>query len=120
MLADIDKPVAGKGDVLRRSRVLRPQSCADAEGNPVIVGGEGGRKWVGKAGRMVQAPMLSPFVSQKLTTLAVKHNGADLVAIKDLIEAGDVTPLVGKAYQLSEVPAAIRDLEQRRTRESRS
>ena len=34
VLADIDKPVAGKGDVLRRSRVLRPQSCADAEGNP--------------------------------------------------------------------------------------
>lgn len=86
------------------------------KGTLVTVGGEGGRKWVGKAGRMVQAPMLSPFVSQKLTTLAVKHNGADLVAIKDLIEAGDVTPLVGKAYQLSEVPAAIRDLEQRRTR----
>ncbi len=59
---------------------------------------------VGKAGRMVQAPMLSPLVGQKLTTLAVKHNGADLVVLKDLIEAGDVTPFVGTTCQLSEVP----------------
>jgi NADPH:quinone reductase-like Zn-dependent oxidoreductase len=81
----------------------------------VIVGGEGGGKWVGKAGRMVWAPALSPFVSQKLATLAVKHNGADLIVLKDLIEAGKVTPVVGKTYQLSELPQAIRDLEQRRT-----
>jgi NADPH:quinone reductase-like Zn-dependent oxidoreductase len=81
----------------------------------VIVGGEGGGKWVGKAGRMVWAPALSPFVSQKLATLAVKHNGADLIVLKDLIEAEKVTPVVGKTYQLSEVPQAIRDLEQRRT-----
>jgi NADPH:quinone reductase-like Zn-dependent oxidoreductase len=60
--------------------------------------------------------MMSPFVSQKLTTLAVKHNGADLVVLKDLIEAGKVTTTIGKTYQLSEVPEAIRDLEQGRTR----
>ena len=84
-------------------------------GTLVIVGGEGGGKWVGKAGRMVQAPMMSPFISQTLRMLAVKHNGADLVALKDLIEAGKVTPVVGRTYQLSEVPDAIRDLEQGRT-----
>jgi NADPH:quinone reductase-like Zn-dependent oxidoreductase len=84
-------------------------------GTLVIVGGEGGGKWVGKAGRMVWAPALSPFVSQKLTTLAVKHNGADLAVLKDLIEAGKVMPVIGKTYELNEVPQAIRDLEQRRT-----
>jgi NADPH:quinone reductase-like Zn-dependent oxidoreductase len=84
-------------------------------GTLVIVGGEGGGKWVGKAGRMVWAPALSPFVSQKLTTLAVKHNGADLAVLKDLIEAGKVKPVIGKTYELNEVPQAIRDLEQRRT-----
>jgi NADPH:quinone reductase-like Zn-dependent oxidoreductase len=84
-------------------------------GTLVIVGGEGGGKWVGKAGRMVWGPALSPFVSQKLTTLAVKHNGADLVVLKDLIEAGKITPVIGGTYELREVPDAIRDLEQRRT-----
>jgi NADPH:quinone reductase-like Zn-dependent oxidoreductase len=47
--------------------------------------------------------------------MVVKHNGADLVVLKDLIEAGGVTPVIGKTYALSEVPDAIRDLEQRRT-----
>ena len=81
----------------------------------MIVGGEGGGKWVGKAGRMVWAPALSPFVSQKLATLAVKHNGADLVVLKELIEGGRVTPVIGKTYELRDVPDAIRDLERRRT-----
>ena len=84
-------------------------------GTLVIVGGEGGGRWVGKAGRMVQAPALSPFVSQTLTVLVVKHNGQDLAVLKDLIESGHITPLVGKTYSLAEVPDAIRDLEQRRT-----
>jgi NADPH:quinone reductase-like Zn-dependent oxidoreductase len=84
-------------------------------GTLVVVGGEGGGKWVGKAGRMVWGPALSPFVSQKLTTLAVKHNGADLVVLKDLIEAGKITPVIGGSYELREGPDAIRDLEQRRT-----
>jgi NADPH:quinone reductase-like Zn-dependent oxidoreductase len=84
-------------------------------GTLVIVGGEGGGKWLGKADRMVQAPLLSPFVSQELKVLAVKHNGADLDALRELIEAGKLSPVVGKSYQLNEVPQAIRDLEQRRT-----
>ena len=59
--------------------------------------------------------MMSPFISQTRTLLALKHNGADLVVLKDLIETGKVVPVVGKTYQLSEVPDAIRDLEQGRT-----
>jgi NADPH:quinone reductase-like Zn-dependent oxidoreductase len=54
--------------------------------------------------------MLSPFVSQKLGTFVAKANGEDLVALTELIEAGKVTPVVDKAYPLSEVPEAIRHL----------
>ena len=71
-----------------RIRSLNSGERSRHGGTLVIVGGEGGGKWVGKAGRMVQAPMMSPFISQTLTMLAVKHNGADLVVLKDLIEAG--------------------------------
>ena len=56
--------------------------------------------------------MLSPFVSQKLGTFVAKANGKDLVALKELIEAGKVTPVVDKAYPLSQVPEAIRHLEE--------
>ena len=106
---DVIIETAGGRPVSEVRRALAPK------GTLVIVGGEGGGKWVGKAGRMVWAPMLSPFVGQNLTTLAVKHNGADLGVLKDLIEAGGVTPVIGRTYQLSEVPDAIRDLEARRT-----
>jgi NADPH:quinone reductase-like Zn-dependent oxidoreductase len=106
---DVIIETAGGRPVSELRRALAPR------GTLVIVGGEGGGRWVGKAGRMVWAPALSPFVRQTLTTLAVKHNGADLVVLKDLIEEGRVTPVIGKTYQLGEVPEAIRDLEQRRT-----
>jgi NADPH:quinone reductase-like Zn-dependent oxidoreductase len=106
---DVIVETAGARPIAELRRALTPR------GTLVIVGGEGGGKWVGKAGRMVQAPMMSPFVKQKLTTLAVKHNGADLVVLKDLIEAGKVMPVIGRTYQLNQVPDAIRDLEQRRT-----
>ncbi len=107
---DVVIETAGGRPISELRQALTPR------GTLVIVGGEGGGKWVGKAGRMVWAPALSPFVRQKLTTLVVKHNGADLFVLKDLIEARKVMPVVGKTYQLREVPQAIRDLEQRRTR----
>jgi NADPH:quinone reductase-like Zn-dependent oxidoreductase len=102
---DVILETAGGRPVSEVRRALAPR------GTLVIVGGEGGGRWVGKAGRMVWAPVLSPFVSQRLTTLSVKHNGADLVVLKELIEAGKVTPVIGRSYPLVEVPDAMRDLE---------
>ena len=52
----------------------------------------------------------NPFVSQRLVGFGVKHNSDDLSALRALIEAGEVTPVVGETYQLSEVPDAMRDL----------
>ena len=56
--------------------------------------------------------MLSPFVSQKLGTFISKENGEDLVVLKELIEAGKVTPVIDTTYPLSEAPEAIRYLEE--------
>jgi NADPH:quinone reductase-like Zn-dependent oxidoreductase len=56
--------------------------------------------------------MLSPFVSQKLGLFASKENGGDLVVLKELIEAGKVTPVIDTTYPLSEVPEALRHLEE--------
>jgi NADPH:quinone reductase-like Zn-dependent oxidoreductase len=40
-----------------------------------------------------------------------KKSGEDLAALKELIEAGKVTPVIDRAYPLSEAPEAIRYLE---------
>jgi NADPH:quinone reductase-like Zn-dependent oxidoreductase len=76
----------------------------------VIVGGEGSRRWFGVAGRLLRAPLLSPFVRQRLRPLASKQKREDLLVLKELIEAGKGTPVIGSTYPLSEVPDAIGQL----------
>jgi NADPH:quinone reductase-like Zn-dependent oxidoreductase len=56
--------------------------------------------------------MLSPFVSQKLGTFVNKENHEDLMVLRELIESGQVTPIIDRTYPLSEVPEAIRYLEE--------
>lgn len=80
-----------------------------AKGTLVIAGGEGTGKWLGM-GRVMRARALSPFVGQKMTNYLARPNGADLLVLKDLIEAGKVTPTIGARFPLSDVPEAIRGL----------
>ena len=78
-------------------------------GTLVLVGGEGGEPWIG-AGlrRSFRAAVLSPFVSQRLRSMVAWANAADLQVLKDLIEAGKITPIVDRTFSLSETPDAIR------------
>jgi NADPH:quinone reductase-like Zn-dependent oxidoreductase len=62
--------------------------------------------------RMITGLVLSPFVSQKLVTILAKLKADDLTAMCQLIQAGKVTPVIDRRYPLSEVPQAIRYLEQ--------
>lgn len=66
-------------------------------------------------GRIIRARLLSPFVSQKLVNFTVKPNKEDLQFLKELIEAGKVTPVIDRTYSLTEVPEAIRYLEEGHT-----
>jgi NADPH:quinone reductase-like Zn-dependent oxidoreductase len=61
--------------------------------------------------RIVAALVLSPFVSQKMSSFTVKPNKEDLQTLKQLAEAGDLTPVIDRTYPLAEVPEAIRYLE---------
>ncbi len=102
---DLILATAGARTLSQLRRALTPR------GTLVIVGAEGGGRWFGGFDRSLRAPMLSPFVSQKLRMLASKENGEDLVVLKELIETGKVTPVIDKTYPLSEVPEAMRHLE---------
>jgi len=64
-------------------------------------------RWFAGGGRVIAANILSRFVSQTLRPFLVSQNHADLVVLKELIESGKVTPVVGRAYPLSEVPQAM-------------
>jgi NADPH:quinone reductase-like Zn-dependent oxidoreductase len=77
----------------------------------VIVGGEGGGRWLGGFDRQIlRAPLLSALVRQRLRPLVAKERREDLLVLKELIEAGKVTPVIDRTYPLGEVPQAIRYL----------
>jgi NADPH:quinone reductase-like Zn-dependent oxidoreductase len=84
------------------------RSALTAKGTLVLVGGEGGGRWIGGAmGRSMRALMLSPFVGQQLRMIVAKAKADDLEVLTELMEAGKVTPVIDKTYPLSEAPAAI-------------
>jgi NADPH:quinone reductase-like Zn-dependent oxidoreductase len=64
-------------------------------------------RWFGLA-RQIKVLSLSPFVRQRMRVFLVRHNREDLVALKEFVEAGKVTPVIDSRYQLSEVPEALR------------
>jgi NADPH:quinone reductase-like Zn-dependent oxidoreductase len=65
---------------------------------------------------MLFGSWISRISRQPVKCLVSKPNQADLVISRDLIEAGKIAPFIDRRYSLSEVPAAIRHLEQRQAR----
>jgi NADPH:quinone reductase-like Zn-dependent oxidoreductase len=103
---DVILDIGGNSSLSRLRRALTPR------GTLVIVGGEGGGKWIGGTDRQIRAMMLSPFVGQKLGTFVNKENHEDMLVLKELVESGEVTPIIDRTYPLAEVPEAIRYLEE--------
>jgi NADPH:quinone reductase-like Zn-dependent oxidoreductase len=79
-------------------------------GTLIVIGGSAGR-WIDGLGRANKARMLSPFVSQQLHPFLTRWNRQDLHLVKDLIEAGKITPVIDRTYPLPEAAEAIRYLE---------
>jgi NADPH:quinone reductase-like Zn-dependent oxidoreductase len=104
-LYDLILDTAGNRSLSHLRRALAPR------GTLVIVGGEGGGRWLGGFDRQIlRAPILSPFVRQTLRPFISKERREDLVVLNELIEGGKVTPIIDKNYSLSEAPEAIRYL----------
>jgi NADPH:quinone reductase-like Zn-dependent oxidoreductase len=99
-------------DTAGRRSLSHLRDALTRRGTLVIVGGEGGGRWLGGFDRQIlRAPILSLLVRQRLRPLVSKERSGDLVVLKELIEAGKVTPDIDRTYPLSEVPEAIRYLE---------
>lgn len=97
-------------DIGGNSRLSRLRRALAPRGTLVIVGGEGGGKWTGMS-RQLRALVLSLFVRQRLTTLVSKEHHRYLEALRPLVEAGQLTPVIERTYPLGEVPDAMRHLQ---------
>ena len=101
---------AGNRSLSRLRRALTPN------GTLVIVGGEGGGRWLGGFDRQLRAQVLSVFGHHKMGTWISTQPRGDLEALRELLEAGKVTPVVDRTFPLSEVADAIRYLRDGRAR----
>jgi NADPH:quinone reductase-like Zn-dependent oxidoreductase len=76
-------------------------------GTLVPNGGGFDNRWFAGGGRVISANVLSRLVTHKLRPFLVSYNLEDLVALKELIEADKLTPVIDHTYPLSETPQAI-------------
>jgi len=92
-----------------------PSECRRAltpKGTLLLSSGESSGRWIGPLGRIIKAVLLSPFVSQRLAPFEAKRSKEDMQVLKELIDAGTVMPVIDRTYSLSDVPDAIRYLEE--------
>ena len=76
-------------------------------GTLVPNGGGFDNHWFAGGGRVIGAHVLNRFVSHTLRPFLVAPKLEDLIFLKEFIEAGKVTPVIGRAYPLSQTSQAI-------------
>jgi NADPH:quinone reductase-like Zn-dependent oxidoreductase len=103
---DLILDIGGSSSLSRLRRALRPR------GTLVLVGGEGGGRWLGVVSRLLRARLLSPFVGQNMRTFLSSENHEDMSVLAELVESGKLTPVIDRTYPLAEVPEAMRYLEE--------
>jgi len=106
---DLIFDLVGNHSFSERRRVMTPNGIC-------VMAGVGGAGWHdGMAMRLageLNAYLRSRFVSQKFITYIAQFNKKDMMVLADLMQSGKMTPVIDRTYKLSDVPEALRYLEQ--------
>jgi NADPH:quinone reductase-like Zn-dependent oxidoreductase len=89
----------GNHSMAQTRRALTPTGTLISNG-----GGHAG----GKLGRTLRTLLVAMFVRQQAGPTVKTQNHDDLVALKDLVDAGRISPVIDSTYRLDETPDAIR------------
>jgi NADPH:quinone reductase-like Zn-dependent oxidoreductase len=111
---DLIVDIPGNRPVSACRRALTPTGTYALIGHDGF--GESAGRWFGSIGRFLGLLVRSPFVSQRIGPRSTSRTTDPLGALAELIEAGELTPAVDRAFPLGEVPAAIRYLAAGRAR----
>jgi NADPH:quinone reductase-like Zn-dependent oxidoreductase len=88
----------GNHSMAQTRRVLTPTGTLISNG-----GGHGG----GKLARTIRTTLVSMVVRQQAAPSVKTQNRDDLIALKELVEAGTIAPVIDSTYSLTDTPKAI-------------
>ena len=93
---------------------LECKRALTANGKIVVVGGGGvnDSRWTGPLVGVMKMQMFKPFVSQEMKMMLAEMNKKDLGVLADLIQTGKVKPVIDRTYPFSQLPDAMRYLEE--------
>jgi NADPH:quinone reductase-like Zn-dependent oxidoreductase len=80
-------------------------------GTYVSNSGTSGGRWIGPLGRTLAALVLSAVLPRQGRPFVAQGDRKDLLALKELLESGQVRPVIDRTYPLEDVPAAFQYLE---------
>jgi NADPH:quinone reductase-like Zn-dependent oxidoreductase len=99
---DLMLDVAGSRSWSACRRVLTPQATV------VMVGGPKTNRLLGPLGHVVKFRLAAVRSGRKVVFFIAKFNKADMVTLRELLEAGKVKSFIDKRYELSEIGDALR------------
>jgi NADPH:quinone reductase-like Zn-dependent oxidoreductase len=99
-------------DTVGTHSVWEYRGVLNPDGMLVMVGALDKGPWLGPMWSSLKAFLIAPFITQKFVFFLANLDPADLGELRDLMQAGKVTPVIDRTYALNEVPAAIGYLEQ--------
>jgi NADPH:quinone reductase-like Zn-dependent oxidoreductase len=98
---DLMLDIAGSRSFWDFRRALTPEATV------VLIGGPMTYRGLGPLPHLAGTLLKSRGRSQTVTFLVAKITGEDLAFLHELLEAGKVTPVIDRTYQLSETPEAL-------------
>jgi NADPH:quinone reductase-like Zn-dependent oxidoreductase len=104
---DVVQDNVGNHPLRRLRRALTPTGTLVTN-----AGGPPSGQVFGPIGGILRVLAVNAVVRQRLRPLPDKWTREHLLAVVDLVEAGQLTPVVGRTYPLSDTAAAMRYLEQ--------
>lgn len=107
---DVIVDMAGNRSLTDLRQALRSDGTLVMVGQSAVPTSE--QSWFRALSRWLRAAVWTLFLDQRLVALIQSRNHADLLALRQYIEAGDLVPTVTATYPLSEAPQAIAQLDE--------
>jgi NADPH:quinone reductase-like Zn-dependent oxidoreductase len=80
----------------------------EAHATVVLVGGQMGNRVLGPLAHVVTTRVAAGLSRRKVVFFVAKFNSADLEALRELLEAGKIKPVIDRRYALTEIADAFR------------